>query len=87
MDLETITGVVRSTTGDPIEGVLVMSLDLAYSETDSDGHFELSRPEMALVCWCDGFYPTARPVNGSSVIDITMRPITQGKKDSEASPK
>lgn len=76
---------MRSTTGDPIEGVLVMSLDLAYSETDAEGYFELSRPEMALVCWCDGFYPTAHPVNGASAIEITMRPVARQKKPSDTS--
>jgi hypothetical protein len=79
--METVTGVVRSTSGDPIEGALVMGLDLGYSETDASGRFELRQPEMVLVCWCDGFYPAAKPVAGirGAILEITMRPVVLRK--------
>ena len=70
-----VRGTVRSTDGEPIEGVLVMGADLNYSETDADGRFRLSRPEMALFFWCTGFLPLVRliPLKDRNVDVVLQR--------------
>lgn len=71
-----ITGTVRTPKGEPVEGVLVMGVDLNYAETDSSGCFTLARPEMALLFWCTGFLPQARPlIAGESSIEVVLRPV------------
>jgi len=71
-----VSGVVRSAIGEPIEGVLVMGVDLNYAETDQEGKFRLLRPEMALFCWCTGYLPEARVLRtGESSVEIVMRPL------------
>jgi hypothetical protein len=69
-------GTVRATDGEPIEGVLVMGADLNYSETDAEGRFRLTRPELALFFWCPGFLPEVRllPKSNSSV-DVILHPV------------
>jgi hypothetical protein len=52
-----ISGTVKTTTGVPIEGVMVIGSDLNYAETDVNGRFELKDPDCALVFWCTGFKP------------------------------
>ena len=69
-----ITGTVRATDGTPIQGVLVVDTDLSYSETDSNGHFSLVRPEMALFFWCAGFVPQARLLaTNDERIDVVLQ--------------
>lgn len=69
-----VTGMVRSSEGAPIEGVLVMGADLNYAETGADGCFRLARPEMALFFWCTGFLPRACPLTpGENRIEIVLR--------------
>ncbi len=69
-----VTGTVRSPEGEPVEGVLVMGVDLNYAETDSSGQFALSRPEMGLFFWCTGFLPQARPlIAGESRMEVVLR--------------
>ncbi len=71
-----INGTVRSPDGSPIEGVLVMGADLNYAETDSEGTFHLSRPEMALFFWCSGFQPIAHVLGtGEQHISVTLRRV------------
>jgi hypothetical protein len=71
-----VCGTVRSASGVPIEGVLVMGVDLNYAETDRDGNFRLPRPEMALFCWCTGFLPEARVLRaGERHVEIVLRPV------------
>ena len=71
-----VSGVVRSSGGAPIEGVLVMGADLNYSETDGQGQFTLPRPEMALFFWCTGYFPEARLLrSGEAVMDVVLRPV------------
>jgi hypothetical protein len=71
-----VTGIVRTPEGEPVEGVLVMGVDLNYAETDSTGRFTLARPEMALIFWCTGFLPQARPLTaGESSIEVVLSPV------------
>ena len=71
-----VRGTVRSTTGVPIEGVLVMGTDLNYDETDPEGNFYLPRPEMALFFWCTGFEPKVYVLAASErKIEIVLRSI------------
>ncbi len=71
-----VTGTVRSPEGEPVEGVLVMGVDLNYAETDSSGSFTLSRPEMVLFFWCTGFLPKTRPlVAGESRVEVVLRRV------------
>ncbi len=71
-----VSGVVRSALGEPIEGVLVMGVDLNYAETDQEGRFRLARPEMALFFWCTGYLPEARVLrHGEASVDVVMRPV------------
>ena len=69
-------GTVRAADGEPIEGVLVMSADLNYSETDAEGRFRLTRPELALFFWCPGFLPEVRLLpSGNSSVDVVLHPV------------
>ncbi len=52
-----VSGTVRTSTGVPIEGVMVIGSDLNYVETDKNGFFEFKNPDTALVFWCTGFTP------------------------------
>lgn len=71
----TVTGTVRSPEGSPIAGVLVMGADLNYAETDAQGFFRLTRPELALFFWCTGFQPRAQPLTGAaSHVQVVLRP-------------
>lgn len=71
-----IRGTVRSEWGEPLEGVLVMGLDLVCAETDPTGSFILRRPEMALFCWCSGYYPRTFIINsGTEQVDFTLRAV------------
>lgn len=68
-----VAGTVRTPEGEPVEGVLVMGVDLNYAETDSRGNFTLNRPEMVLFFWCTGFRPVARPlVAGESRVEVVL---------------
>jgi hypothetical protein len=72
-----VSGIVLSTGGAPVEGVLVMGADLNYAETDAEGRFKLTRPEMALFFWCTGFLPQARLLlEGERNIEVRLRPVT-----------
>jgi hypothetical protein len=74
--LAEVTGVVRGTGGWPIEGVMVMDAGLNYAETDSDGQFRISRPEMALFFWCTGYLPEARVLkSGERQVEVLLRPV------------
>jgi hypothetical protein len=71
-----VQGTVRSTDGDPIEGVMVMGADLNYSETDAEGRFRLSRPDMALFFWCTGFLPEVRLLPAANrPVDVILQPV------------
>lgn len=71
-----ISGTVRADDGSPVEGVLVMGVDLNYSETDAEGGFCLARPEMALFFWCTGFLPEARVLkSGETRVDVVLRRV------------
>lgn len=71
-----VRGTVQTADGEPIEGVLVMGADLNYAETDAEGRFRVSRPEMALFFWCAGFLPEVRliPTSGRSV-DVVLQKV------------
>jgi hypothetical protein len=71
-----IRGTVSSLSGDPVAGVLVMGADLNYAETDAEGRYKVSRPEMALFFWCPGFLPEVRliPTSGRDV-DVILQPV------------
>ena len=58
-----VSGIVRTSTGVPIEGVMVIGSDLNYAETDSGGYFELKDPDCVLVFWCAGFRPRSTLVH------------------------
>lgn len=71
---EEVAGTVLSPEGSPIKGVLVMGADLNYAETDADGQFRLSRPEMALFFWCTGFLPQVHPIRrGENRVEVVLR--------------
>lgn len=57
MNARAISGTVRTSTGVPIEGVMVIGSDLNYAQTDAEGRFELKDPDCAVVFWCTGFKP------------------------------
>ena len=72
-----VSGIVRSASGAPLEGVLVMGADLNYAETDREGRFRLKRPEMVLFCWCSGFFPEARLLDSREPrVEIVLRPVS-----------
>ncbi|BDC51364.1 hypothetical protein F183_A36800 [Bryobacterales bacterium F-183] len=71
-----VTGTVRTTTGVPIEGVIVMGSDLNYAETDKEGHFEIKNPEGALIFWCTGFVPRPQAITGSAeALDVVLNAL------------
>jgi hypothetical protein len=71
-----VRGQVLSPEGKPLQGVLVMGLDLNYSETDAEGRFSLTRPEMALFCWYTGYRPTTRLLERDAAeVRIIMSPV------------
>ena len=68
-----ISGTVRTSTGVPIQGVIVMGSDLNYAETDASGFFELKDPDCALVFWCTGFKPRPQLVQkGLDPIEVVL---------------
>ena len=71
-----ISGTVRTTTGSPLEGVMVIGTDLNYAETDAQGRFEIKSQDKAVVCWCTGFFPqpAVAMANGSTV-EVTLRAL------------
>jgi len=70
-----VTGTVTGVDGAPIEGVLVMGVDLNYAETDAQGEFRVRSPEMALVFWCTGFRPHVRVLPPRSErIEVVLLP-------------
>lgn len=76
MTPRSVTGFVTTADGAPLQGVMVMGLDLNYAETDADGRFELTRPEMAVFCWLTGFRPTTRLLTrDSAALNIVMEPV------------
>lgn len=71
-----VNGQVTCPDGKPLQGVLVMGLDLNYSETDAEGRFSLTRPEMALFCWFTGYRPATHLLTREAQeIKIVMAPI------------
>jgi hypothetical protein len=71
-----VSGTVHSADGAPIEGVLVMGVDLNYAETDSEGRFVLKRPEMALFFWCTGYLPGAHVLAaGERRVDVVLERV------------
>ncbi len=73
--MEEVVGVVTGVDGSPIEGVLVMGVDLNYAETNAQGEFRVRSPEAALVFWCTGFRPMVRVLpRQSNRIDVVLMP-------------
>lgn len=70
-----ISGTVRTTTGVPIEGVIVMGSDLNYAETNKDGYFEIKNPEGALVFWCTGFAPRPQAIIAGQPLDVVLNAL------------
>jgi hypothetical protein len=70
----TLTGTVRTTTGEPIAGVIVMGSDLNYAETDTNGCFEMKNPDHALIFWCTGYQPRPQVVQASS-LDVVLQAL------------
>ena len=74
-----MTGVVKTTTGVPIEGVMVIGSDLNYAETDSNGFFQLKNPDDALVFWCTGYKPQPQlivePAATGSPIEVVLNAL------------
>lgn len=70
-----VRGTVRAETGEPVEGALVMGLDLGYAETDAEGAFLITNPEMALTFWCTGYYPSSCLLGGRDRVDVTLRAV------------
>lgn len=55
--VRTLSGAVKTTTGSPLAGVMVIGSDLNYVETDANGCFELKNADSTLIFWCAGFRP------------------------------
>lgn len=73
--MEEVIGTVTGVDGAPIEGVLVMGVDLNYAETDARGEFRVRSPEMALVFWCTGFRPLVRVLpRQPERVDVVLMP-------------
>ena len=73
--MEEVIGTVKGVDGAPIEGVLVMGVDLNYAETNVHGEFRVRSPEMALVFWCTGFRPHVRVLpRRKEHIDVVLLP-------------
>jgi hypothetical protein len=72
-----VSGTVRTSTGAPIEGVMVIGSDLNYAETDANGYFELKDPDCALVFWCTGFKPRPQIVRRglSEPLDVVLNTL------------
>jgi hypothetical protein len=70
-----VRGTVRTESGDPLEGVLVIGLDLGYGETAADGSFRVRNPEMALTFWCTGYYPQSCLLGGRDQFEVTLRAV------------
>lgn len=85
--MKQVRGIVRAETGEPVEGALVMGLDLGWAETGADGSFTLVNPEMALFFWCVGFYPRTHVLGRElSDVEMTLRAVRMRKPPAEASP-
>ena len=70
----TLTGTVRTTTGVPIAGVIVMGSDLNYAETDANGFFEMKNPDHALIFWCSGYQPRPHVVQ-TGPLDVVLHAL------------
>lgn len=72
-----VSGTVRTTTGTPIQGVMVIGSDLNYAETDANGRFELKDPDCAVVFWCTGFKPRPQIVQKgvSDPLDVVLNAL------------
>ena len=72
-----VFGTVRTTTGTPIQGVMVIGSDLNYAETDANGRFELKDPDCAVVFWCTGFKPCPQIVQRgvSDPLDVVLNAL------------
>jgi hypothetical protein len=71
-----IRGIVRSDSGQPIAGALVMGADLAFVETGESGSYILKHPELALFFWCGGYYPRTHVLTrGDSHVDIVLKEV------------
>ena len=69
-----ICGTVKTTTGSPLSGVMVVGTDLNYAETDAEGRFEIKSQDKAVVCWCTGFFPQPVVACGGTV-EVTLRAV------------
>ena len=79
-----VIGSVRSESGDPVEGVLVVGAGLGYAETNADGSFRIQDPELALFFWCTGYHPQTFVLGGETrSVEVTLRAV--GKKAAAAS--
>ena len=71
-----IRGVVRSETGEPVAGVIVMGADLAWVETDAEGEYALKQPDMALFFWCTGYHPRTYILRRTDTsVDVVLRTV------------
>ncbi len=73
-----VSGVVRTTTGAPVHGAMVIGCDLNYTETDANGYFELKNPDDAIVFWCTGFTPKTRlvpPGTAAGMMDVVLQAL------------
>ena len=71
-----VSGTVRTTTGAPIAGVMVIGSDLNYVETDANGYFEFKNADSTLVFSCTGFRPqpqlVPRRMDGSLSLEVVL---------------
>lgn len=75
LDEVVITGQVKSSTDEPLIGVNILVKGTAIGTiTDLDGNYELNVPDDAttLVFSYTGYTPIEEPINGRTVIDITL---------------
>jgi hypothetical protein len=71
-----IQGTVTTVSGEPLSGVMVVSLDLNYAETDAAGNFCLKRPDMAVLFWHTGFRAHSRVVGPqTSRLNIVLQKV------------
>ncbi|MRR21351.1 TonB-dependent receptor [bacterium] len=80
----TVAGVVRDTDGQPLPGVAVKIDGTTIGTlTDANGKYTLAapRPDAVLVFSFVGYAELREPVNGRSVIDITMQESTEALEE------
>ena len=80
----TISGKITNAQGNPLQGVSVSVKNnpLLGTSTDEEGHFRLEAAQDAvLVCSAIGYLTQEQPVDGKTILTLTMEADTKGMEE------